>query len=256
MQDAPIIEVLGLPLADVAANDLVTALATSAANPGKRPQTAFAVHIGGLLNHGDSNYVRAMQRATFVYADGVSATLLARLAGAKHITRAPTTDVGWQVLDTFRHNTHRTPRLAAIGGPANVAQRALETFASAGVAHPVYATHGYHSTWHQELEELGRAYPDILLVGLGAPFEMLWVTEHLPHLPPCLVMTCGGWFGHVTGAERRAPRWARSLGLEWLHRAYLQPGHLGPRYLQGMAAFPYLAGATLLSRIARTHRSP
>src|SRR5881397_3153539 len=58
----------------------------------------YALHVGGLNARGDRAFVDAMSRADVVYADGGSVVWLARLAGARVIERAPTTDVGWDVL--------------------------------------------------------------------------------------------------------------------------------------------------------------
>ena len=50
---------------------------------------------------------------------------------------------------------------------------------------------------------------------MGAPREMRWVRQHLGELPDALIITCGGWFGFLTGREGRAPRMLRRPGLEW-----------------------------------------
>ena len=151
-----------------------------------------------------------MQRADFTYADGVSVVLLARLAGAKHIDRAATTDIGWMILQECTQSLARRPRVAAIGGKPGLAESALRAFENRGVADGVFATHGYHETWPDVLEAMADAQPDIVLVGLGAPLEMEWVEANIVALPPAVILTCGGWFGHVVGEESRAP-----LGLRW-----------------------------------------
>ena len=70
---------------------------------------------------------------------------------------------------------------------------------------------------------------------------MVWSQQHRDELPPGLVLTCGGWFGHLVGDEKRAPRLLRRSGLEWIARVAQAPPRLGPRYAQG-------AGATAAAR--------
>ena len=87
------------------------------------------------------------------------------------------------------------------------------------------------------------------MIGLGAPREMVWCQRHRDELPTGLVLTCGGWFGHIVGDERRAPRMLRRSGLEWIARVAQAPKRLGPRYARG-------AGATALLALARSARLP
>jgi exopolysaccharide biosynthesis WecB/TagA/CpsF family protein len=65
---------------------------------------------------------------------------------------------------------------------------------------------------------------------------MTWCRHWRDHLPSTVVLTCGGWFGHVAGDERRAPRLLRRSGLEWIARMAQQPRRLGPRYAKGLVS--------------------
>jgi exopolysaccharide biosynthesis WecB/TagA/CpsF family protein len=54
-----------------------------------------------------------------------------------------------------------------------------------------------------------------------------------------VALCIGAGLEFLTGAQRRAPRWARSLGLEWAHRLATNPRRLWRRYLvDGMRIFP------------------
>jgi len=46
-----------------------------------------------------------------------------------------------------------------------------------------------------------------------------------------LVLCVGAAINYLTGAERRAPRWMQSIGMEWLYRMMGDPGRLARRYL-------------------------
>ena len=102
------------------------------------------------------------------------------------------------------------------------------------------------------LERLRNARPDVVVVGLGAPREMLWVDEHLTELPPALVLTCGGWFGFLTEAEKRAPLWMQSAGLEWSYRVAQAPQRLAGRYARGLGTTGLLAARMLRARAGRS----
>ncbi len=46
-----------------------------------------------------------------------------------------------------------------------------------------------------------------------------------------LALCVGASIDFLTGTERRAPRWMRSAGFEWLYRLLQNPGRLARRYL-------------------------
>ncbi len=215
---------------------------------GRRPWVAFALHVGGLNSRTDPAYVAAMSRADLVYADGVSVVLLARLAGGSRTERAGTTDIGWDVLRELGRALGRPPRVALIGGPEGLTQRAGAVFEAEAGVEVVATEHGYHSDWTEVLRRLAASGCDVLFVGLGAPFEMTWVDTHRAELPPCLVMTCGGWFGFVVADEQRAPQWAQSAGLEWVFRVKQAPRRLARRYATGVGATAALAVRVVVDR--------
>lgn len=200
----------------------------------ERAVLAFALHVGGLNALNDTRFVKAMNAADVVYADGGSVVWLGRRNGAMRMTRAATTDLGWDVLRGLAERLGRLPRVALIGGPPGLAKRAGATLEEAGVAELVLIAHGYHDEWSDHVDRVRHAEPDVVLVGMGAPNEMVWAHEWAPQLGRGLVLTCGGWFGFLAGDERRAPRVIRRPGLEWIGRVAQQPWRLGPRYARGV----------------------
>lgn len=237
-------------VADLSYAQAVRAAAELAATP-DRVQRFYALHVGGLNSRRDAEFVAEMNAAELVCADGGSVVLLAKLAGARQIERTPTTDAGWDVLKQTGELLGRPTRIALIGGRQEVVRGAAARLADGGAGEIVYVEHGYHQTWVDVLEQLKQARPDVLVLGLGAPREMLWVREHLAELPACLVMTCGGWFGFLSGEEARAPAALRRSGLEWIARAAQDPIRLLPRYLSGMGTMVILAVGILKRRLWR-----
>jgi N-acetylglucosaminyldiphosphoundecaprenol N-acetyl-beta-D-mannosaminyltransferase len=251
----PIAEVLDFDVADLTTDELARLLAKLADDRGRQSR-AFALHIGGLLSLGDEDYVAAMRKATVVYADGVSTVILAKVAGALNINRSVTTDLGWAILREFRQLKGRPPRLAAVGGRQGLAEAALKEMALTGLASPVFATHGYHQSWDEVVDQISDARPEIVVVGLGAPMEMKWVNSHSAQLPNALYLTVGGWFGYIVGEEQRAPQLMRDTGFEWLYRLKLQPRRLASRYLRGLLIYPSLLFRVALRRVAGADAVP
>lgn len=71
---------------------------------------------------------------------------------------------------------------------------------------------------------------DILLVGMGCPFQETWAYDHRNKINA--VMLCvGGAFDFHSEVIAQAPRWMQDRGLEWIFRLSMEPGRLWRRYL-------------------------
>lgn len=233
---------------DASRAQTISSLVAMAVGPARqRAVCAFALHVGGLNAKDDGEFVSAMHSADLVYADGGSVVWLARRNGATKLERAATTDIGWEVLRGIGAALGRPPRVTLVGGPPGLARNAAATLEDAGAAVPVLVQHGYHRSWPDHVARISQAAADVVLVGMGAPAEMLWAHRWAAKIGSGLLLTCGGWFGFLAGEERRAPRPIRRPGLEWISRVAQQPMRLGPRYVRG---------AVTTAQIARGARRP
>jgi N-acetylglucosaminyldiphosphoundecaprenol N-acetyl-beta-D-mannosaminyltransferase len=244
---------LGLPTVRIAGIDVVdapmrTLLEVLPAAP-ERPVLAFALHIGGLTAATDPTVSNAYACADLTYADGISAVLLARLAGAEAVDRSATTDLAPLLFDAFA--AAGAERVFLIGGPSGLAEAAGLRLARDHGVKVVGCMPGYDVDRAAFLTALEATRPDIVLVGLGSPREMFFLSELRTYLPPGLYLTCGGWFGFLAGEEIRAPALLRSLGLEWLWRLLQDPTRLAGRYARGVWTMVRLAGRLLGSRSGR-----
>lgn len=87
--------------------------------------------------------------------------------------------------------------------------------------------------------------PNILLVAYGAPKQDKFITKYKKELGVPVMMGVGGAFDFISGRLRRAPKWMRTIHLEWLYRLILEPRRLN-RILTAVVKFPWaviMAGA-------------
>lgn len=81
--------------------------------------------------------------------------------------------------------------------------------------------------------------PSLIFCSLGAPYQEKFIYHSLPKLPSVkLGMAAGGSFDFLTGKARRAPKWLRRIGLEWLWRLIKQPSRW-KRIYQATIVFPF-----------------
>lgn len=79
---------------------------------------------------------------------------------------------------------------------------------------------------------------EIIFVSLGFPQQEHWVAEMRDRLPHTkILMTIGGSIDFLTGKQKRAPLFFRTIGLEWLWRLILQPSRI-KRIFTAVIIFP------------------
>lgn len=82
--------------------------------------------------------------------------------------------------------------------------------------------------------------PDLLVVGLGAPKQELWISDNAWRTRAKVAICAGATIDFLSGTKRRAPALVRRLRLEWAYRVIQEPRRLAKRYLKGMLIFPWL----------------
>jgi N-acetylglucosaminyldiphosphoundecaprenol N-acetyl-beta-D-mannosaminyltransferase len=99
------------------------------------------------------------------------------------------------------------------------------------------------------IEDINRAKPDCLWVGLGSPKQDLWIQSHRDRLNVPVMFAVGAAFDFIAGTKPQAPKWVQRSGLEWLFRFLCEPKRLWRRYLVGNTLFIYhLIRESLLKR--------
>jgi N-acetylglucosaminyldiphosphoundecaprenol N-acetyl-beta-D-mannosaminyltransferase len=90
----------------------------------------------------------------------------------------------------------------------------------------------------------------VVWVGLGCPKQELWMAEHRGRVRAVMVGV-GAGFDYMAGTLKRAPRWMRKSGLEWLHRLTTEPKRLARRYFLTNTLFVIGVAAQFATRLFR-----
>jgi N-acetylglucosaminyldiphosphoundecaprenol N-acetyl-beta-D-mannosaminyltransferase len=81
------------------------------------------------------------------------------------------------------------------------------------------------------LDDVRKAKPDIMWVGLSTPKQECFMAEYVDQLGVLLLIGVGAAFDFHTGRIDEAPVWIKRAGLQWLHRLLQDPRRLWKRYL-------------------------
>ncbi|MGA7110586.1 MAG: WecB/TagA/CpsF family glycosyltransferase [Terracidiphilus sp.] len=87
------------------------------------------------------------------------------------------------------------------------------------------------------LDQVRKAKPHILWVGLSTPKQERFMARHVRTLQVPLLVGVGAAFDFHTGAIRDCSPWIKRAGLQWVHRMWQDPARLAPRYLRHNPAF-------------------
>lgn len=191
---------------------------------------------------------KAYETAALIVADGRPVVHAAKWLRAPIPECVPGSDLVPRLFD--RATEERRLRVFLLGAAPGVADRAAANVTRKWPAVDVVGTLspplGFERDPREEqaiLDRIAAVKPDLLVVGLGAPKQELWVSKHHRQLQAAVTLCVGATIDFLAGERRRAPLWMRRLSLEWLHRMLEEPRRLGPRYARDAWIFPRLIAA-------------
>ncbi len=183
--------------------------------------------------------------ASLVLADGLPLVISSRLFGQKLPERVAGSDI---VPAMFSRATEsHALRVFLLGAAPGVADTAAARIEEQWLNVRVVGTHSPPKNFEYDEQEnravlaaLTAVEHDLLIVGLGAPRQEIWVHRHCLRLPGKVAICAGATIDFLAGNRRRSPVWMRRLGLEWFHRMCSEPRRLVRRYGRDAWVFPQL----------------
>lgn len=85
-------------------------------------------------------------------------------------------------------------------------------------------------------------------IALGAPKQEVFAARGRTHAPTVGFASIGAGLDFLAGHQTRAPKWVRTLALEWVWRMLSSPRRLVPRYAKCVAILPGQVGAAMRLR--------
>lgn len=181
----------------------------------------------------DDRLQQAINCADLVLPDGIGVVWAARRQGVKLRERVTGIDLTYRLLE---EGNRKGWRFFLLGAKPGVAETAVFKLYKRYPRITFACYHGYFSK-EEEIEVISRIKKfsaDILLAGLGCPLQEYWLAENSDLA--VVSMGIGGTIDVLAGKVKRAPRWVRKIGLEWLYRLGRNPGRIKrqinlPRYV-------------------------
>ncbi|HEX3801483.1 MAG TPA: WecB/TagA/CpsF family glycosyltransferase [Solirubrobacteraceae bacterium] len=204
-----------------------------------------------ITRHGELRSL--VESASLIVADGMPLVWASALQGTPLPERVAGSNLVWSLA---RAAADEGASLFLLGGDAGVARRAKLTLERevpglrvVGAHSPPFGFESNPAEISRIREQLQAARPDFVYVGLGFPKQELLIRELTECLPETWFLGVGISLSFISGDRSRAPAWMQRLGLEWVHRLWLEPSRLFRRYL--VDGVPFTVGLLLRCGVTR-----
>jgi N-acetylglucosaminyldiphosphoundecaprenol N-acetyl-beta-D-mannosaminyltransferase len=188
---------------------------------------------------------QAYANASLVLADGMPVVVAAHLLGHPLPGRVAGSDLTAALFQAAER--HGGLRVFLLGAAPGVAPRAAARITARWPTVTIVGTDSPPPGFeHDPLENdrilthIARSGADLLVVGLGAPKQEVWVDAHRGRLAVAAALCVGATIDFLAGDKKRSPLWMRRTGIEWLHRLASEPRRLLGRYARDAWVFPQL----------------
>lgn len=169
-----------------------------------------------------------------IYQEGIGNFIALKFLGYKKIDRIDSTEVLYCI---FKSLSELNKRIFIIGD--NISKEVLESVVKKKKLNLV----GYHNGYFNEnqVEFIAKKIQDVkaeyVAIGMGSPKQEYAVIMFRKFLSDVNFLCVGNFLRFYFGLQKRAPKWMRTLQLEWFYRFLLEPKRLFNRYILGIPKF-------------------
>ncbi len=196
----------------------------------------------------DKQYKKILNSADINIPDGFGLKVGGAILGQKVPHRITGVDLTYKLL---KQANDKKLKIMLLGGKGDTAKKAAKNIkkdftglqiVGAGEGIQIKYEKGkisYDRKQNQNiLNFINQVKPDILFVAFGAPKQEYWIYENIFRIKSVkLVLGVGGTLDFIAGKIKRAPKWMRKIGFEWLFRFIQEPRRI-KRILNALILFP------------------
>lgn len=186
-----------------------------------------------VMSQKDREFQRILNQADLSIPDGVGLIFAAKFLGLKPLIKQRITgaDLVKKILEIAQEKNWK---IGVVGARRGEKKEVKELIKRLKQKHPRLKV---------EALELVKNWPErgyqLILVAYGMGKQEKWIWENRRKVKGTGFLAIGRSLDFLTGFSRRAPRWMRSLGLEWLWRLVQEPAHI-KRVFIACVVFPWL----------------
>ena len=193
----------------------------------------------------DKAFYEIYQKADYTVLDSRVIYYLLKLFGSPIKGVIP----GSELLPAFYtyHKDNPEVKIFLLGAMNGIAHKAMENINKkvnrkmvVEAYSPSYGFEKNTGECKQIVEIINKSEANVLVIGVGAPKQEKWLSQHLSSLTNIkIAMALGASIDFEAGFRRRSPKWIQNIGMEWFYRFLLEPRRLWKRYFVDDIPFLY-----------------
>lgn len=241
--EIPVCNILGVNIAAVNMNWLIQYLTENInAEKGNRLTGDYIcvsnVHTT-VTSYENDEYCRIQNNALMALPDGGPLSAVGQKRGCTNICRITGPDLMHEIFKIspqfgYRHYFYGSTVETLDKLNTNL-KRTYEGIEITGMYSP-----SFHSIQPEDdskcIAEINRTNSDFVWIGLGAPKQEYWMSQHQGKINGVMIGV-GAGFDYFAGNIHRAPKWMQKNNLEWFYRLMQEPVRLFNRYLKTNTKF-------------------
>lgn len=197
-----------------------------------------------VLAEQDAAFRNTLNSGSLNVADGVGLLFAARMLGGSIPERITGVDL---VTDLAEIAADKNIRMHFLGGNPDSAKKAAENLQKKYPLLTITTDHGAEIEYSRGLWSLDQsvldhviaAKPEILVVALGHGKQEIFIRDHLTKFSSVkIAVGVGGALEYYAGTVKRAPKFMRTIGLEWFWRLIQEPKRIS-RIFTAVVVFPF-----------------
>lgn len=194
----------------------------------------------------DDAFLKAYSKADYRVCDSQVLMFAAKFLGTPIKAKISGSDLFPMFCEHHRHND--AIKIFILGGAEGVAERARQRINARIGREIVVQAHSPSFGFEKNeaecaaiIDMVRQSPANVLVVGLGAPKQELWIAQYKDQLPNIdIFLAVGASIDFEAGHKPRAPKLMTDLGLEWFYRLITEPNRLWKRYLLDDMPFLWL----------------
>jgi N-acetylglucosaminyldiphosphoundecaprenol N-acetyl-beta-D-mannosaminyltransferase len=246
------VEILNVPIDNIGINDFLTQL---------KRGVVFTPNVDHLMKlQKDKAFQKAYSKADYRVCDSQILMFAAKFLGRPIKAKISGSDLF--PLFCEHHRDNDAIKIFILGGAEGVAEQAKQRINARIGREIVVQTHSPSFGFEKNeaeceaiLKMIRQSPANVLVVGLGAPKQEIWITKYKDQLPNIdIFLAVGASIDFEAGNKPRAPQLITSLGLEWFYRLMTEPNRLWKRYLLDDMPFLWLVMKQRLQQMRRGNK--
>jgi len=185
----------------------------------------------------DKDFYEAYQSATYKVCDSQIVMYVSKFLGTPLKEKISGSDL-FPAFYYYYRDDERI-KIFLLGAGPGVAQQAQEKINHklgrtmiVGVYSPSFGFEKNPKECQEIVNMINKSGANVLAIGVGAPKQEKWIFNHKDQLHNIKIfLAVGATLDFEADYKKRSPQWMSTIGIEWLHRLFSEPGRLWKRYL-------------------------